>query len=238
MLPLLQKAINAHGGAERWADIKELHLGFKISGAIWHVKGQPDILSRFSASIDTRTQTVRMQFPDADDHRSEFTPDLTVLHTPPGIVERRQQPRDRFDGHFIATPWDAADAVYFCSYALWTYYNSPFLFSRPGVTVRTVSTPWNEGSESWERLHITYPDSLTTHGREAVAYIDKDGLVRRYDYVVDIMGGAVGANYADDYENYDGILLPRRRRVYAYDATGRPQEPILVDIELTDARLS
>jgi hypothetical protein len=179
-----------------------------------------------------------MRLSGASDLRWEFTPDMTTLHSSSGIVEQRHRPREHFDGHFIATPWDVADAVYFCSYALWTYYNSPFLFARPGITVRAVPAPWIEGEERWDRLHITFPESLATHGREAVAYIDNDGLVRRYDYVVDIMGGAVGANYAHDYESYDGILLPKRRRVYAYDPTGHPQQPVLVDIELMDARLS
>lgn len=236
MLPLVQKALDAHGGLKRWCDVKELHLDFEISGAIWSLKGQPDLFSRFSATLHAHEQKVVANLSGGQNSRAEYTPGKTTLHSSSGDVVQRDQPRNHFDGHFIATPWDSLDAIYFCSYALWTYFNSPFLFVHPGVTVRAID-PWKEGQETWDRLHLTYPDTVTTHSRHAVAYIDKDGLVRRYDYAVDIMTGSAGANYAHDFASYDGIMLPRHRQVYGFDMSGHPQEPLLVDIKLTGARL-
>lgn len=237
MLPLVQKALDAHGGLKRWRDAKELHLDLEVSGAIWALKGQPDLFSRCSATLSTHEQKVVMHLADAQKYQAEYTPSKTTLHGSSGDVVQRDRPRDHFDGHFIATPWDRLDAIYFCSYALWTYFNSPFLFEHPGLTVRSIE-PWKEGQETWDRLHLTYPDTVTTHTKHAVAYIDKDGMVRRYDYAVDIMMGSAGANYARDYASYDGILLPRHRQVYGFDMSGNPQEPLLVDIKLIAASLS
>jgi hypothetical protein len=45
-----------------------------------------------------------------------------------------------------------------------------------------------------------------------------DGLLRRHDYVVDVLGGAMGAHYIDDYRDHSGILMPHRRRVYPLGA--------------------
>jgi hypothetical protein len=34
-------------------------------------------------------------------------------------------------------------------------------------------------------------------------------------YTVDILGGATGLNYAPDYRDVNGIIVPAKRRVYA-----------------------
>jgi hypothetical protein len=39
--------------------------------------------------------------------------------------------------------------------------------------------------------------------------------LRHHDYTVDILGAAAGLNYALDYRDIDGILVPTNRRVYA-----------------------
>src|SRR5271166_88869 len=48
-----------------------------------------------------------------------------------------------------------------------------------------------------------------------------DGLLRRHDYTVDILGGATGLNYASDYRDVDGIIVPTKRRVYAPSNSAR-----------------
>ncbi len=79
------------------------------------------------------------------------------------------------------------------------------------------------------------PDSIASHSREQVVYFGPDGLLRRHDYTVDVMGGAPGSNYAADYRNVDGIVVPTKRRVYAPDANKRKiPEPVLVAIDIRD----
>ena len=34
---------------------------------------------------------------------------------------------------------------------------------------------------------------------------------------VDILGGATGLNYASEYRDVDGIIVPTKRRIYAYE---------------------
>ena len=51
------------------------------------------------------------------------------------------------------------------------------------------------------------------------------------------MGGASGLNYAADYRNVDGIVVPTKRRVYAPDANKQKiPEPVLVAIDVRDNR--
>jgi hypothetical protein len=49
------------------------------------------------------------------------------------------------------------------------------------------------------------------------------------------MGGASGLNYAADYRNVDGIVVPTKRRVYAADGNKQKvPEPVLVPIDILD----
>ena len=61
-----------------------------------------------------------------------------------------------------------------------------------------------------------------------------DGLLRRHEYTVDVMGGASGLNYAAEYCNVDGIVVPMKRRVYASDANKQKiPDPVLVAIDIS-----
>jgi hypothetical protein len=57
--------------------------------------------------------------------------------------------------------------------------------------------------------------------------------LRRHEYVVDVMGGARGLNYAYDYRRVDGIMVPTTRRVVAFDDNKRKiSDPVLVAIDI------
>jgi hypothetical protein len=62
-----------------------------------------------------------------------------------------------------------------------------------------------------------------------------DGLLRRHDDTVEVMGGAPGSNYATAYRNVGGIVVATKRRVYALDANKlKILEPVLVAIDIRD----
>jgi hypothetical protein len=56
--------------------------------------------------------------------------------------------------------------------------------------------------------------------------------MRRHDYTVDILGGASGANYVSEYREFQGLKMPTKRRIYAYDQKmQKVPEPLLVSID-------
>ena len=71
--------------------------------------------------------------------------------------------------------------------------------------------PWEEDGEQWRALKVTFPDSIAGHARSQVSYFGPDGLLRRHEYTVDILGSAPGLNYAFDYRTTDGIVVPHKR---------------------------
>jgi hypothetical protein len=143
----------------------------------------------------------------------------------------RDNPRNAFDA---TSPWDELNVAYFSSYATWNYLTQPFTYTLPGFVTAEVD-PRIENGETWRALKITYPTNVAGHSREQTSYFGNDGLLRRHDYTVDILGGATGANYPSDYREVSGIMVPAKRRIYARDAKGNQVlEPLLVSIDIAE----
>jgi hypothetical protein len=238
MNDLLQVAVDAHGGLSRWNQLKRVKASLSITGAIWQVKGKPDILKDVSIEAELHKERLTTHF-NGKGIRTVFEPNRVVVETEGGrLVDNRDDPRSAFRGHTRQTPWDDLHVAYFSSYALWNYLTIPFLYTYSGFVTEELA-PWQENGEQWRPLKVTVPDSVASHSREQVAYFGPDGLLRRHAYTVDIMGGAAGLNYASDLRNVDGIVVPTKRRVYARDANNQKiPEPVLVAIDIREIAFS
>ena len=239
MNDLLEFAIEAHGGLDRWNSFSKLAADLSISGAIWDIKQVPGMLKDKTFEIDTHQQCLSITpFPSVA-QRTLFTPQRVWIERLDGtIVDSRGNPKAAYDGHVQETPWDIFHVAYFASEALWTYLTSPFLYSYPGFETEEIE-PWHEDGEVWRRLKITFPDSVESHTRTQVTHFGPDGLMRRHDYTVDILGDASGANYVSEYRDFQGIMMPTRRRVYASDDNmQKVPEPLLVALDFGRITLS
>jgi hypothetical protein len=232
MNDLLKLAVEAHGGLGRWNQLSFVKANVSITGAIWAVKGQPDVLKDVQIEATLHEQALTMHLLGKN-RRNLFTPHRVVIETESGDqVGTRNDPRASFQGHRQETPWDDLHVAYFANYALWTYLTIPFLYTYPGFACEELP-PWQEEGEVWRPLKVSFSDHFPSHTREQISYFGPDGLLRRHEYTVDIMGGAPGLNYAAKYRNADGILVPTQRRVYAYnEKKEKIPEPVLVAIDI------
>jgi len=239
MNSLLAFALEAHGGLERWNAFSQLSAEVSIDGAIWHLKQQPGMLTDKVVTINTREQHVIIAPFTAPERHSVFVPGMLTLETLDGAaLETRADPAAAFAGQTLQTPWDHLHVAYFASEALWTYLTSPFLYTYPGFVCEEIA-PWQENDEQWRRLQVTFPDTVASHTRTQITHFGPDGLMRRHDYTVDILGGATGANYVSDYREVQGIMMPTRRRIFAYDeAQQKVPEPLLVSLDFGAITLS
>ena len=229
---LLGFALNAHGGLSRWNDFKTLNAEVSISGAIWNIKQQPGML--IDKVFEVRTHEERLTitpFPSPG-KRCVFVPDRLVIETLSGeVVETRDDPEATFVGQKLEDPWDKFHVAFFSSEALWTYLTLPFLYTYPGFECEEIE-PWHEAGEEWRRLKVTFPDNIVSHTKTQITHFGADGLMRRHDYTVDILGGTTGANYTTNYKDFQGIKMPTTRRIYGYDgAMQKVPEPLLVSLD-------
>ena len=219
MSDLLDLAIAAHGGWDHWQYLSKLTASASVGGGLWALKGKEGILDNVLLEVDCHRQHVVFI---SSERCSIYTPSRTAIETIDGkILESRDNPRDAFKGHVVETKWDNLHLVYFSGYAFWTYLTSPFLLKLPNVRTEEIE-PWEEQGHVWRRLKATFPPEIATHSTEQVFYFDKEGLLRRQDYKVDVLEGAPSANYASEHKEFSGLVIPTRRRIYRCRPDGQP----------------
>jgi hypothetical protein len=237
MTELLDLAVRAHGGLERWNKLKSIKVAASITGAIWFIKSKGDALKDVVMMVETKKERVTMDL-TGQDKRSIFQPSrITIEGTDGRVIETRDDPEKSFAGHQLNTPWDDIHVAYFSGEALWTYLTTPFLYTYEGFATEEIESIRADG-ETWRRLKVTFPEYVKSHTREQISCFGPDGLLRRHDYTVDILGGATGLNYASEYRDVDGIIVPAKRRIYAWEGDYQPvKEPLLVAIDMHDINL-
>lgn len=235
MTDLLRKTLQAYGGCDRWSELTSISAHKRFGGAIWDIKQVPGIVDDGDITVWINDQRTSLHPFTAPHRKTAYTPARVGIETDDGdLVEVLADPRASFAGHTLETPWTPLQLAYFTGYAMWTYTAEPFNLTLPGVHTEE-GEPWTEGGQRWQRLHVTYPDTVATHSPHQVLYIDADGLIRRRDYQVDIAGGSPAAHYVSDFDEVDGIVVPRTRMIYVRDADNQPiPEQLVVSIVLTE----
>jgi hypothetical protein len=238
MNELLDLAVRAHGGLGRWNKVNSVKVAASITGAIWFVKSKGDALKDVVMTIETKKERVTTDFP-GQNKRSIFEPARIVIETTDGtFIDARGDPEKSFQAQQQSTPWDDIHVAYFSGEAMWTYLNTPFLYTQEGFATEEISSIQVDG-KTWRRLKVIFPDSVKSHSREQISCFGPDGLLRRHDYTVDILGGAKGLNYASEYRDVDGIIVPTKRRIYAYEGNYQlVKEPLLVAIDMGEITLA
>lgn len=115
-MSLLEEAIAAHGGMDRWRELKQIKLRLRCGGIAMALKGRPGVLRELDATVDPRRPHVRFDrlgtF-DAADRR------------PPSIARRLR--------------WTDQDVTHFAGYALWNYITAPFMLANQEVKVEEIT---------------------------------------------------------------------------------------------------
>ena len=239
MNSLVDLALDAHGGLERWRRFDHVSTHLRNDGALWALKHQQGVIDDVNVRVALRREWAsHSPFVEPNWHTS-FEPHRVAIETTDGqIVEERLQPRDSFAGHGVDSPWDRLHLAYFAGYAMWTYLNTPFALAMDGVATEELE-PWRENGEPWRRLKVTFPDRIATHNTVQTFYFGSDGLLRRHDYDADVLGGTPAAHYVHEYREFSGILVPTRRRVFGRKPDGTfLTEPLIVTIDLSEVEFT
>jgi len=236
---LLRRALDAHGGLERWRRFEQVSAHLRNDGVLWALKGQPGVLDDVKVRVAMHREWASHSPFVESNWRTSFEPQRVAIETTEGqVVEERPSPRDSFAGHGLETPWDRLQLAYFAGYAMWTYLTVPFVIATDGVVTEELPE-WKENGESWRRLKVTFPSSIATHSTVQTFYFGSDGLLKRHDYDTEVLGGTPAAHYVDGYEETSGIRFPTRRKVLRRlpDGTASP-EPLIVTIALSEVEVT
>ena len=237
MNDLVNFAIKAHGGLDNWRKFYMASAHLVVGGILWEMKGHGGVIDEVDVKVNLLEQKTS-HIPGEAWHTA-YTPERIAIETGKGdVVEELYNPRSSFEGHTMETKWSNLQLAYFTGYATWNYFNTPFQFARPGFEVKEMES-WEENNETWRRLKVKWPKDIHTHSKEQVFYIDKEGLIKRLDYSVEIAGNVPCAHYLSDYQDISGIKMATKRVVYLLDENNKPQPdgPVVVSIDFSNIKL-
>lgn len=241
--PLLDEVIEAHGGLARWRDVNEVSAHIRVGGALMAAKGKRrDHFSDCRVTVATAEQRVTTEpYPHPGSTGVFDAGAVRILDRGGRVVAEREDGRSPFFGlSGLARKlwWSDLDALYFSSYAMWNYLNTPFMLSGDGYGVVEGEEAEVEGRRC-RRLDVTFPEPVHAHSRRQSFYFDDEGMLRRNDYTAQVVGGfARGAHFASGHRAFDGIVFPTSRLVLLRAPGGRPlPAPAVVTIELDSIAL-
>jgi hypothetical protein len=236
---LAQRAIAAHGGLALWESASAVHVKISSGGFAFASKLQGAAVREVEARVSTRGQQVVFTPYPRPGQRGVLEDGSVRIETDDGeLVQAREHPRGAFADLRHKLWWDQLDILYFGAYAMWTYVSTPFVLAEEGYALRELE-PWKENGEHWRRLAVTFPEHIHTHSREQIFYIDANGLIRRHDYTAEPFGSwAKAAHYCLEHKDFEGLLIPTRRRVYPRKRDNRPRShPRLVWVDASNATI-
>jgi len=235
MTDLLDSVVEAHGGLKRWSEMETVSTHLAQGGVTWEMAGQKGALDDVFVTASLHEERVSHYPFGAAGRRSVFTPARVAIENDDGtVVGALDQPRASFAGNTLQLPWTASQLAYFVGTAMWTYLTQPFTFTLPGFEAAELE-PWRENGEQWRRLRVVWPGYLASLNTVLTIYVGDDGLIRREDYDVEIMGSSAGAHYMSDCTQIAGIMLPTGHRILPRTPEGQAlTEPLLISIELSE----
>ena len=237
-LTLAEEMIEAHGGATRWNRLDAVRIRVAFGGTGFRAK-LLNVPIRGTITVERAGQHVTLDpYPSAGQRGVFEGSDVRIESADGRVLSRRSEPRLAFRDVRHSLWWDALDLLYFSGYATWTYICVPFVLTDPAYELRQAGT-WQEGGETWRKLHVRFPSCIHTHCRDQVFYVDGRGRIVRHDYTAEPFGAwAKAANYSTGHQHFGDLVVPTRRRIHLRRADGLPRpHPTLVWINVEDVAI-
>lgn len=229
MTPLLERAIEAHGGRAAWHEREAFEIALDGGGAAWpmRLRRRP---GRVNARIHTAAPRTELVGYPREGSRGVFEPDRVWIEADGSTVAERRDPRASFSRARTKVRWDDLDFLYFCGYALWNYLAFPFMLERPGFDV----------ADTGGALAVRFPDEFPTHSPRQLFHLDADARLVRHDYTALPFGRwARAAHLCAEHRELAGLVVPTRRRVRPRLPGGRVAPlPVIVSIDVVSVRAS
>jgi hypothetical protein len=224
---VLERSIERHGGWSTWQRLRSVTLGPRLlRGLLPTLKGNARTFP-LPPRIVVRPREVEAEFVDypTPGCRGLFARGDVRLMDPHGATTAHATAhRDTFRGSSKYRRWSPLDALYFFGYALTHYHSLPFSLGEGQCLEHRRARLGKEVLDGWV---VQLPPSLHTHCERQVFYFDATGLLRRHDYVAEIVGAwARGAHFWEDYVEVEGLLVAKRRHVVAR-LFGQPLPPFV-----------
>jgi hypothetical protein len=221
-------------GADRWRQKSRYTVHMSVGGAFCSRKCGSAQLKDLVVEGSTGQQWLEINGFCGVDQRALYRPDRVVLEGADGqLLNERKGPPQELRQRLRASIWDELQLAYYCGYSIWNYLAVPFVFAESDVAAEEIERE-SVHADNWRRLRLRFPPRVVTHSAEQTFYFDRDGFLRRLDYMSEIEDTRI-AQLFSGHQRFSGILIPTLSRSLPIARDGRlPAKSSLVDIEIFD----
>ena len=235
-ISLVDEMIAAHGNLAAWNQYNRIITTLSFGGLAFRIKFNYKgyLKRRYIISLGHPMITIE-NFPKAG-QQGIFTPDIVWIESFDGKkIRERQHPRKFIRQWPHSYFWDDLDLLYFAGYACWNYFNIPFLLVS-GQFQFCQLPDWEENGKRLQRIEVIFPDQIPTHCRKQLFYLNETKRIVRFDYDPEVFASwARAAQYCYNYQSFNGIWLPTKRKVVPRKTNGNAgAAPVLVWIEVDE----
>jgi len=221
---MVAQAVERYGGRSRWEHLRLTVSPRHLRGLLPWLKGNGRTFAfpPRAEVIPARAEATFFDYPTPGSI-GRFCRGMVAIEDDP-LIEHRAS----FRGWGKLRRWTPLDALYFFGYALTHYHSLPFTL----LEAEVLRTDLRRRS-----VTVAFPTSVHTHCRVQTIFFAADGLIRRHDYVADIVGPwARGAHFWGAYRDVSGFPLATHRRVLA--RIGLVTPIVALEARLEDAAIA
>jgi len=234
---LLDDALQASGGLDRWRRMRRFTLHMSISGPLCSARCATARLKELAVNGNTQVQALEITGFAQAHLRALYRPGWVALEGQDArcLIERRGVPAE-FHQALQSTSWDELHLAHYCGCLVWNHIVTPFILADPDFQTMEVRSSLARG-DGLRALRIVTPARVVTHASTQTLYFDREGFLRRRDYRAPHDDHTQVAQVYSGHQRFSGILVPTLCRLLSIGAKGVPiAKPSLVDFEIFDAR--
>lgn len=230
--PLMQRVLDAYGGADRWSQAKTINAVFSAGGLAFTMKRRTAFKhARISMDVHQARASITPigKLPEISGMLSEAHTCLLdeTRHVLKERVDARTQFKD-FSAHFF---WDDLAMAYFANYAMWNYLTLPALLLRDDIH-------WTQAGP--HQLDAVFPDHLPTHCKhQRFSFCPNTNLLMQHDYTAEVIAQfASAAHRVLEHKQSNGIPYTSKRQVSPRLPSGKALGyPTLIYIDVHEFEL-
>lgn len=227
---LVENIMEAHGGLQCWAMLQKVEADIVSNGMLFDIHELPRDKVAKHVEAGLHEQYLNASNVGPLRHRIRFSSTGIALVAENGTVLRERTGTPAYLENMLrGGKWDMLDKAWFDCCAWWTILTLPFCLTMPGCDVKRIPSI-EQGGEEWSGIRVLFPLHMATYSPEHDFYFDKDFLLRRYDYCLDIarFNRFKTAQFTYNFIESAGIKLPAKVRAYKKDGNGVPDYDMLM----------
>ena len=226
---LVRRAIDRHGGWSLWSRLQGVTINLvALRGFLPWFKGRGRTF-QMARSLTTFPKAWRTEWRERQDAPCFAIfdrGDMRLVDPAGGVRQESRQHRRTFRGLGKLRRWTMLDAHYFFGYAWASYTAAPFIL--PSLVFAGDAVGYARG-ERLTGVRVRYPAGADVHSLSQRYLFDASGLLKRNDYVADVVGSwAVGAHLWEDFVTVEGLPIPARRTVFRRAGRGTVPFPTVL----------